>query len=320
MPAAPRSRQHAAATHRPQGLAADAELLAPTPPPASLRGRVSAERIDGAPSPASRPANADPAPSRQAARASATAPHDGAAPPHVPRRPMSAPALAERHAAAAEPRPVVHVTIDRIDVRAPAAPPRPATAPRVRNAAPSVSLADYLRQGGAHARGQAMSSPLAIGAVSAVLRNLLDNGMVEQVALGTTVNVTATAPDLIHLDAPDEPPQLNIFLYQVTPNAALRNHELPSRSARGERISNPPLALDLHYLVTATAEPTSRPRSCWATRCTCCTSGRCSTGRRSAARSTRARSTSRCCRRPSRRSPPPTLPTRWRRSASRRSS
>jgi hypothetical protein len=64
---------------------------------------------------------------------------------------MSAPALAERHAAAAEPRPVVHVTIDRIDVRAPAAPARPAAAPRARNAAPSVSLADYLRQGGAKA-------------------------------------------------------------------------------------------------------------------------------------------------------------------------
>jgi hypothetical protein len=96
-----------------------------------------------------------------------------------------------------------------------------------------------------------VSSPLAIGAVSAVLRNLLDNGIVEQVALGTTVNVTATAPDLIRLDAPDDPPQLNIFLYQVTPNAALRNDALPSRSMRGERISNPPLALDLHYLVTA---------------------------------------------------------------------
>lgn len=96
-----------------------------------------------------------------------------------------------------------------------------------------------------------MSSPLAIGAVSAVLRNLLDNGIVEQVALGTTVIVTATAPDTIKVDAPDDPPQLNIFLYQVTPNAALRNNELPSRSARGERVSNPPLALDLHYLVTA---------------------------------------------------------------------
>lgn len=96
-----------------------------------------------------------------------------------------------------------------------------------------------------------MSSPLAIGAVSAVLRNLLDNGIVEQVALGTTVNVTATAPDLIRLDSPEDPPQLNIFLYQVTPNAALRNNDLPSRSSSGERVSNPPLALDLHYLVTA---------------------------------------------------------------------
>jgi hypothetical protein len=151
VPAAPSSRRQAAATHQPQRLPADAELPAPAPPPASLRGRAAAERIDGAPSAASLPAIADPALIRQAPRVSAAAPRDGAAPPHVPRRPMSAPALAERHAAAAEPRPVVHVTIDRIDVRAPAAPARPAAAPRARNAAPSVSLADYLRQGGAKA-------------------------------------------------------------------------------------------------------------------------------------------------------------------------
>jgi len=96
-----------------------------------------------------------------------------------------------------------------------------------------------------------VSSPLAIGAVSAVLRNLLDNGIVEQVALGTTVNVTAAAPDTIKLDAPDDPPQLNIFLHQVTPNAAWRNVALPSRSSNGDRLTNPPLALDLHYLITA---------------------------------------------------------------------
>ena len=35
-----------------------------------------------------------------------------------------------------------------------------------------------------------MSSPLAIGAVSAVLRNLLDNGLVEAGAAGRTVSVT----------------------------------------------------------------------------------------------------------------------------------
>ena len=96
-----------------------------------------------------------------------------------------------------------------------------------------------------------MSSPLAIGAVSAVLRNLLDNGIVEQVALGTTVNVTAIAPDAVKLDAPDDPPQLNVFLHQVTPNPGWRNRELPSRSANGDRLTNPPLALDLHYLITA---------------------------------------------------------------------
>ncbi|HEU0202079.1 MAG TPA: DUF4255 domain-containing protein [Burkholderiaceae bacterium] len=98
-----------------------------------------------------------------------------------------------------------------------------------------------------------MSSPLAIGAVSAVLRNLLDNGMVEAgAAVGSTVNVSAVAPDTIDLDNAEEPPRLNIFLHQVTPNSGWRNVGLPSRSSdRGERLTNAPLALDLHFLLTA---------------------------------------------------------------------
>ena len=77
-----------------------------------------------------------------------------------------------------------------------------------------------------------MSSPLAIGAVSAVLRNLLDNGMVEAgAAVGSTVNVSAVAPDTIKLDSAEEPPRLNLFLHQVTPNSGWRNAGLPSRSA-----------------------------------------------------------------------------------------
>ena len=96
-----------------------------------------------------------------------------------------------------------------------------------------------------------MSSPLAIAAVSAVLRNLLDNGIVEAVALGTTVTVSALAPDLIKLDAPQDPPQLNLFMYQATQNAAWRNRDLPSRAPGGERIASPALALDLHYFVTS---------------------------------------------------------------------
>ena len=48
-----------------------------------------------------------------------------------------------------------------------------------------------------------MSSALAIGAVSAVLRNLLDNGLVEAgAAMGTSVAVSAVAPDTINLENP----------------------------------------------------------------------------------------------------------------------
>ncbi len=98
-----------------------------------------------------------------------------------------------------------------------------------------------------------MSSPLAIGAVSAVLRNLLDDGLVEAgAAIGSTVNVSAVAPDTIALDAPGEPPRLNLFLYRVTPNIGWCNAALPSRSGvTGERLTNAPLALDLHYVLTA---------------------------------------------------------------------
>jgi hypothetical protein len=58
--------------------------------------------------------------------------------------PLTARALAMKAPAAADQRPVVHVTIDRIDVRAPAeaAAPKPPSRPR---ATTSVSLNDYLR-------------------------------------------------------------------------------------------------------------------------------------------------------------------------------
>jgi hypothetical protein len=55
----------------------------------------------------------------------------------------------------------------------------------------------------------------------------------------------------VHPSGGEDPNQLNLFLYQVTPNAGWRNVGLPSRDAAGDRISNPPLALNLHYLLTA---------------------------------------------------------------------
>jgi hypothetical protein len=99
-----------------------------------------------------------------------------------------------------------------------------------------------------------MSNALAMASVTALLRNLLDDGMVDDTVVGSVgnVKVTALAPDLITL-AGDAPSQLNLFLYQVTPNPGWRNVGLPSRNANGDRLTNPPLALDLHYLLTAYA-------------------------------------------------------------------
>jgi hypothetical protein len=98
-----------------------------------------------------------------------------------------------------------------------------------------------------------MSSALAIASVTAVLRDLLNDGLIARDVPGTLgpVKVSTMAPDRVFPANGNEPSQLNLFLFQVTPNAAWRNEALPSRNSDGERISNPPLALNLHYLLTA---------------------------------------------------------------------
>ena len=100
-----------------------------------------------------------------------------------------------------------------------------------------------------------MSNALAIAGVTAVLRELLSAGMINQNVsgmLGTTVTVSALPPDRVASTNGSENTQLNLFLHQVTFNSGWRNHALPSRDESGRhRLSNPPLALDLHYLLTA---------------------------------------------------------------------
>ena len=99
-----------------------------------------------------------------------------------------------------------------------------------------------------------MSSPLAIASVTAVLRDLLNNGFIDHNiigSIGNNVTITAVPPDTIPLDGTNAQTQLNLFLHQVTPNLGWCNTDLPSRDARGTRVTNPLLALDLHYLLTA---------------------------------------------------------------------
>src|SRR5712691_1422417 len=98
-----------------------------------------------------------------------------------------------------------------------------------------------------------MSNALALAGVTAVIKDLLDSGLIDHQVhdkMGVGVTVSALAPDSIQV-ANDAPPRLNLFLHQVTPNAAWRNSGFPTHNAAGQRVSNAPLALDLHYLLTA---------------------------------------------------------------------
>ena len=98
-----------------------------------------------------------------------------------------------------------------------------------------------------------MSNALAIASVSAILKDLLNNAMIDHDVASTLgpVDVSVGPPDLVKQKNGKEPTQINLFLYHVSQNAAWRNAALPSRDSTGQRVSNAPLALDLHYLVSA---------------------------------------------------------------------
>jgi len=96
-----------------------------------------------------------------------------------------------------------------------------------------------------------MSTARAIAATTAVIRETLQTRF-NNVPLGPVGSVTVSAlpPDRLGLGAEDAN-VLNLFLYEVTPNVGWRNMDLPSRDSAGNPLSNPPLALDLHYMMTA---------------------------------------------------------------------
>jgi Pvc16 N-terminal domain/IPT/TIG domain len=98
-----------------------------------------------------------------------------------------------------------------------------------------------------------MSDYLAVGGVTAVLKSLLNASLSENgpsTVLISPPGITNKPPDLISTGQ-DEPPQLNLFMYYASINPALRNLNLPSIDSNGNVISNPPLPINLHYLVTA---------------------------------------------------------------------
>jgi hypothetical protein len=98
-----------------------------------------------------------------------------------------------------------------------------------------------------------VSNALAIASVTAVLKDLINNGIIDHQLSGVVGEVTVSAlpPDRLLVAGEQETSRINLFMYHVTPNPGWRNAGLPSRSSNGDRIANPPLALDLHYLLTA---------------------------------------------------------------------
>jgi hypothetical protein len=98
-----------------------------------------------------------------------------------------------------------------------------------------------------------MSNALAIASVTAVLKDLLDNAVIDHslsTVVGDRVTITTLPPDRIRAGG-NEIVQLNLFLYNVAPNQGWRNVGLPSRNNEGQRLTNPPLAIDLYYLLSA---------------------------------------------------------------------
>lgn len=101
-----------------------------------------------------------------------------------------------------------------------------------------------------------MSTAYAMAAVSAVLREQLRSTLVAhkvETAVGGSLDVSALPPDRVLPPGGPEPNRLNLFLYAVNHNPGWRNMRLPARDAAGDRVGNPFLALDLHYLLTAFA-------------------------------------------------------------------
>ena len=87
-----------------------------------------------------------------------------------------------------------------------------------------------------------MSNALAIATVTTALAHVI-RAAAQSAVPGA--EVLTERPD----SAPINQPRVRLFLYQVTPNTGMRNHDLPARTANGDLVQRPTAAIDLHYLL-----------------------------------------------------------------------
>lgn len=97
-----------------------------------------------------------------------------------------------------------------------------------------------------------MSNSLAIATVTAALRRRLQAVVARDLA-GASVTTGRPEPPA----NPSAGPTINLFLYRVVPNPALRNHDLPTRTSQGTLLARPLAAVNLHFLLTFFGDETT---------------------------------------------------------------
>jgi hypothetical protein len=92
-----------------------------------------------------------------------------------------------------------------------------------------------------------VSNHLAIATVTFVLGQIVDAAAKAAVP---GAGVTTQRPDALKDNSGLPQPPVNLYLYQVSPNATWRNDDLPTRAADGGLVRRPQAAVDLFYLLT----------------------------------------------------------------------
>lgn len=95
-----------------------------------------------------------------------------------------------------------------------------------------------------------MSNALAIAHVTQALALLIESNLGPETDMAVKVEPRKPPAE------PPAEPTVSVFLYQVTPNTAHRNTDLPTRAADGTLIKRPAAALDLHFLISAYGDET----------------------------------------------------------------
>jgi hypothetical protein len=89
-----------------------------------------------------------------------------------------------------------------------------------------------------------VSNHLAVATVTAALARVLQAAAAQAVPAADVKTGRPVAP------AGVPPTRVYLYLYEVTPNVACRNGDLPTRNGNGDVVQRPRVALDLHYLVS----------------------------------------------------------------------